>query len=118
MQVQIKGVTNVLRLNVPYIAIDPLFPHHLNSFDNVPITYPSLSLVNVTVKNPSAMEYYTNVVNYTQQASGSTYTTFTEPFSSNKILFFLTNFEIYVSPDFSPPHRQLLINVEASVLST
>jgi hypothetical protein len=24
---------------VPYVAIDPTFPHHLNTFDNVPINY-------------------------------------------------------------------------------
>jgi hypothetical protein len=33
------GSTTILTLNVPYLAIDPNFPHHLNSFDNVPINY-------------------------------------------------------------------------------
>lgn len=98
-------------MNVPYIAIDPLFPHHLNSFDNVPVTYPSLSLVNVTSKNPSAMKYFTNVVNYTEQASGRTYNSFSEPLSSNKILLFMTNFEIFVVKDLSAPHVQLKVNI-------
>lgn len=35
----IIGTTNLYILNVPYIAVDPTFPHHLNSFDNVPINY-------------------------------------------------------------------------------
>jgi len=39
VQVDIIGVTNIWIFNVPYIAIDPTFPHHLNSFDNVPINY-------------------------------------------------------------------------------
>lgn len=39
VQVDIIGSTTLYILNVPYIAIDPLFPHHLNTFDNVPINY-------------------------------------------------------------------------------
>ena len=39
VQVDIIGTTNLYILNVPYIAVDPTFPHHLNSFDNVPINY-------------------------------------------------------------------------------
>ena len=37
--------TIVLRLDVAYIAIDPNFPHHLNSFDNVPLNYTSGNIV-------------------------------------------------------------------------
>lgn len=37
--VQIKGVTNILKLNVAYIAIDPEFPQPIMSFDNVPVNY-------------------------------------------------------------------------------
>ena len=39
VEVEIVGTTNIWKLNVPYIAIDPNFPHHLNSFDNVPANY-------------------------------------------------------------------------------
>jgi hypothetical protein len=39
VQVDIIGTTNIWIFNVPYIAVDPTFPHHLNSFDNVPINY-------------------------------------------------------------------------------
>lgn len=42
---QIYGFTNIFLLAVPYLAIDPLFPHHLNSFDNVPLNYSSGPLV-------------------------------------------------------------------------
>ena len=41
VSMQIFGFTNIFVLTVPYLAIDPQFPHHLNSFDNVPINYNS-----------------------------------------------------------------------------
>ena len=72
--VQIYGVTNLWILNVPYIAIDPTFPHHLNSFDNVPVNY-GTTLTNITT-NSLGTNVFINVVNYTQQANGLTYNTF------------------------------------------
>ena len=39
VQVDIVGSTNIYTLNVPYLAVDPTFPHHLNSFDNIPVNY-------------------------------------------------------------------------------
>ncbi len=51
MTVQILGVTNILKLNVPYIAIDPAFPHHMNSFDNVPVNYSNGDIVNISVSS-------------------------------------------------------------------
>jgi hypothetical protein len=56
VQVQIFGVTNLYILNVPYIAIDPTFPHKLTSFDNVPLNYSSGNLVNISVQNASSYE--------------------------------------------------------------
>ena len=73
------GWTNIWILNVPYIAIDPQFPHHLNSFDNVPVNYNAGSLVNITHKS-TIVQSYTNIVNYTQQAVGLKYTSFNSPF--------------------------------------
>ena len=35
--VQIVSYTTIQLLTISYIATDPNFPHHLNSFDNVPI---------------------------------------------------------------------------------
>ena len=82
VQVDIIGVTNIWIFNVPYIAIDPTFPHHLNSFDNVPISYGETLVIifnylktNITVQS-TAQTSYTNIVNYTQQTSGKTYTEF------------------------------------------
>jgi hypothetical protein len=46
VSIEIFGITNIFMLTVPYLAIDPQFPHHLNSFDNVPINYTSVPLVN------------------------------------------------------------------------
>lgn len=45
VSMQIYGFTNIFLLVVPYLAIDPGFPHHLNSFDNVPLNYSSGPLV-------------------------------------------------------------------------
>lgn len=75
---------------MPYIAIDPTFPHHLNSFDNVPVNYSAGPLINITL-NTTTRNYYTNIINYTQQAAGMTYKTFQEPLSRNKVLLFLTS---------------------------
>ena len=45
MSIQIYGVTNIWILNVAYMAGDPSFPHHLNSFDNVPLNYSNGNIV-------------------------------------------------------------------------
>ena len=42
---QIVGSTYIWILNVPYIAIDPEFPHRIVSFDNVPVNLSSGALV-------------------------------------------------------------------------
>lgn len=76
---QLIGATNLYILNVPYIAIDPLFPHHINSFDNVPVNYSAGDLVNVSVKDYVNPVYYTNVINYTSQTLGQTYRYFSSP---------------------------------------
>ena len=88
--VSLIGATNLYILNVPYIAVDPLFPHHVNSFDNVPVNYSAGPLVNVTVRNPTSLTHYTNTINYTQQASSTPHTHFSAPYSLNKILLFMT----------------------------
>ena len=46
--VQIYGVTNVVALSVAYLAVEPSFPHHLNTFDNVPLNYSSGDLVHLS----------------------------------------------------------------------
>ena len=89
VSIQIFKVTNIWILNVPYIAIDPTFPHHLNSFDNVPVNYGAGSLVNITEKSTSQILTYTNTINYTQQASDRTYKNFNTPLTNNKILLYI-----------------------------
>lgn len=39
----------------------------------------------------SQLAYYTNYINYTQQAEGLTYTTFQQPLNSNSIVLFITS---------------------------
>ena len=45
VQIQIYGVTNLWLLAVAYLAVEPTFPHHFNTFDNVPLNYSSGDLV-------------------------------------------------------------------------
>ena len=60
-------------MGVSYIAIDPTFPHRLNCFDGVPLNYSKGDLTNVTVKNPNTKLTYSNTINYTTQASATSY---------------------------------------------
>lgn len=117
MLVQIIGTTNILRLNVPYIAIDPTFPHHLNSFDNVPVNYSAGLLTGISTTAPSST--YVNTINYTQQAAGLNYTTFQAPFSRNKILLFMTSIFFYGTNERNnpPPYRPVNLSVSAEVIS-
>jgi hypothetical protein len=45
VSIQATNLSNIFNLAVPYLAVDPLFPHHLNSFDNVALNYSSPTLV-------------------------------------------------------------------------
>ena len=45
VEIQIFGYTNIWIMAVAYLAVDPTFPHHLNSFDNVPLNYSAGNLV-------------------------------------------------------------------------
>ena len=113
------GVTNIWILNVPYIAIDPQFPHHLNSFDNVPVNYNAGNLVNITQRSETQVMVYTNIVNYTQQAQGLRYTTFSQPYSNNRILLFMTSLFIFGQlENNNPPFFPIDLRVSAEVIST
>ena len=46
VSIQIYGTTNIWLLTVAYLAVDPTFPHHLNTFDNVPINNTGGDIVN------------------------------------------------------------------------
>lgn len=102
VKVQISGITNLWMLEVRYIAISILFPHHLNSFDNVPVNYNNGALSNIT--NPSlSIKTYTNTINFTSQSilAGSNYTSFSIPLSNNKILLFITSLFIKGNFDYN-----------------
>lgn len=92
VSVKIFGITNIWMLEVRYIAISKSFPHHLNSFDNVPVNYTYGPLINVTTASMS-VKTFTNTINYTIQAGtiGSIYTQFSLPLTNNKILLFMTS---------------------------
>ena len=72
--------------------VSKLFPHHLNSFDNVPANYNNGALTNITTPNPTGSKTYTNIINYTTQAtaSGFTYRNFSSPLTNCKVVLFLT----------------------------
>ena len=91
--VQISGTTNINYLTVRFIAVDVLFPHSLNSYDNVPVNYSAGPLTNISVKGTTAFpSIYTNTINFTQQSASFQYKYFSTPLSSNKILLFLTSY--------------------------
>jgi hypothetical protein len=89
---QISGVTNLWFLYARYIAIDDAFPHHLNSFDNVPINYTRGPITNISSFN-NVTVWYANTINYTKQATnaGYIYRSFTGSFSNYKIVLFMTS---------------------------
>lgn len=91
--IQIVGFTNLNFLTVRFIAVDALFPHNLNSFDNVPVNYSAGPLVNISVKGTTTLpSIYSNTINFTKQSTGLRYSYFSTPLSSNKILLFMTSF--------------------------
>lgn len=45
VSIQISGITNIWLLSVAYLAVEPTFPHHFNTFENVPLNYSSGSIV-------------------------------------------------------------------------
>jgi hypothetical protein len=67
VKIQITGYTNFWFLHVRYIVIDDAFPHHLNSFDNVPINYTRGPLTNIS-KTHTSPAWYANKINYTKQS--------------------------------------------------
>jgi hypothetical protein len=98
-------VTNLWVLTVAYLAVDPTFPHHLNTFDNVPINYTAGDIVNITIQQ-SKLTYYTNYINYTDQAKGLLHSKFTTPYSSNNIVLYMTSFWVRgtfgTAPNYCP----------------
>jgi hypothetical protein len=68
VNIQITGYTHFWYLYVRYILIDEAFPHHLNSFDNVPINYTKGALTNIST-TLSAPVWYANRINYTKQSN-------------------------------------------------
>ena len=49
-----------------------------------------LKWVNISSKQ-SYLTYYVNTINYTQQAAGMQFTEFTEPYSSNYVVIYMTS---------------------------
>lgn len=115
----ISGITALWNLGIRYIAIDRSFPHHLNSFDNVPINYLSGALVNITISSPT-LKFYYNTINYTTQATavGSTYTTFSSPLTNNKILLFMTSLYILGLNDNTGTANPVTVIIVPTVMST
>lgn len=121
--IRIYGSTYVFLLVVPYLAIDPLFPHHLNSFDNVPLNYNLGSLVTVLlIQNNFSLEsssavYHTETINYTQQSAANVFKTFQTPLSSNKIVLFLSTLYLQSGGTVASP-VPLEMDINYTVLNT
>jgi hypothetical protein len=68
-----------------------------------------------------SVKTYTNTINYTLQAQtiGSSYTTFSNPLTNNKILLFMTSMYISGVNDFAgPPFYALNLLVSANPVTT
>lgn len=57
-----------------FLLVHQKFPHRLNSFDGVPLNYDNGDLINVTEKNPTEIVFYSNTINFTEQAAGTSFT--------------------------------------------
>lgn len=79
-------------LGIRYFAISLDFPHHLNSFANVPVNYSNGELTNISLKS-TTVQTYTNQINYTAHSLtiGSRFNKFKAPYSDFKILLFMTS---------------------------
>ena len=60
----------------------------------MPVNYNAGSLTNITVKSSTSIHTYTNVINYTEQASSSSFKRFSTPLSNNRIILFICALEI------------------------
>lgn len=119
VQVKISGNTGIWVVTVRYIAISKSFPHHVNSFDNVPVNYSKGALTQFATRTVGLI-YYSNTINYTTQASAisSPYTTFSTPLSNNKILLFMTSMYFDGKSDSSPPLNPVDLRVNATIETT
>lgn len=103
-------------MEIRYIAISKLLPHHINSFVNVPVNFANGALINITIPISGGYTIYENTINYTAQANsiGSSYGYFNSTFTNNKILIFLTT--IYLSANNLMDRLDLTIS--STILST
>lgn len=69
----INGVTNIRILTIIYLAVDPSYPYHLNTFNNVQANYSTGGpLTNIT--SGTGLQNYINTINYTELANDFLYT--------------------------------------------
>jgi hypothetical protein len=61
--------------------------------------------------------YYTNTINYTEQAAGMAYTSFQTPLEGNKILLFLTAISIFATGQVGSTYYPVNLNIKATVLT-
>lgn len=73
VSIQATNLSNIFNLAVPYLAVDPLFPHHLNSFDNVALNYTSPTLV--LLKTNSDEFIYVIAISHIPHINNQLYTT-------------------------------------------
>lgn len=88
----------------------------------MPINYGAGVLKNITVKNSLVATNYTNVINYTQQVgSSSVYNKFCLPLDRNKILMFITGFQMAATLESdinNGPFNPIEFHANATPIST
>ena len=73
VSIQATNLSNIFNLAVPYLAVDPLFPHHLNSFDNVALNYTSPTLVLLKINSDKFI--YVIAISHIPHINNQLYTT-------------------------------------------
>jgi hypothetical protein len=65
----------------------------------------------------SSLAYYTNYINYTDQAIGYSHNKFTQPYSSNKIVLFMTSFWVRGTFGSAPDYAPVKFHITAGVVN-
>lgn len=87
----IDGVTKIRIFTLIYLAIDPSYPYHLNTFNNIEANYSTnLGITNIT--SGTGTQSYINTINYTQLASSiaSPFTSFGPNLSKDLVALYLS----------------------------
>jgi len=87
----INGITNIRIFTIAYMAIDPSYPYHLNTFNNIEVNYTTGGPI-TNISTGTGTRTYTNTINYTQIANayGYTFKTFGSNLAKDLVALYLS----------------------------